>query len=104
MEFDKKLLEHVEKNPFLKRYAELGIKENLFSDMAGALGRMHNRVVSWAYPELIGRKIITARLTRSLWKSSPLTARLLHTRMRRERLRGLVERRMRLWRLARICW
>jgi len=64
MELDKKLLERVEKNPFFKRYAELGIKENLFSDMTGALGRMHNRVASCAYPELIGRKIITARLTK----------------------------------------
>lgn len=32
--------------------------------MAGALGRIHSRVVSCAYPELIGRKIITARLTK----------------------------------------
>src|SRR4030066_2368456 len=64
MELDKKLLERVEKNPFLARYMELGMKENLFSDAAGALGRMHNRVVSCAYPQLIGRKIIETRLTK----------------------------------------
>src|SRR4030065_1205236 len=43
---------------------ELGMKENLFSDAAGALGRMHNQVVSCAYPQLIGRKIIERRLTK----------------------------------------
>ena len=29
-------------HPFFKRYAEIGVKEGLFSDMIGALGRMHN--------------------------------------------------------------
>lgn len=64
MESDKNLLERAEKNPFFKRYVELGIKEKLFSDMTGALGTMHNRLVRCAYPELIGRRIITTRLTK----------------------------------------
>ena len=104
MQFDKKLLERVEKNPFLKRYAELGIKENLFSDMAGALGRMHNRVVSCAYPELIGRKIITARLTKEPVEKFALDSKAVAYTYAEGSVRGLVERRMRLWQLARICW
>ena len=45
-------------HPFFKRYCEVGVKEGLFSDMTGALGRMHDTLVEAAYPEMIGRNIM----------------------------------------------
>jgi HK97 family phage major capsid protein len=50
-------------HPFLKRYCEVGIKEGLFSDSISALGRLHDTLVQAAYPELIGRDIITVMPT-----------------------------------------
>lgn len=72
MELNEKLMERVEKNPLFKRYIEAGIKEHLFSDMAGALGYMHDKVVKCAYPELIGRNIITARPTKEPVEKFPV--------------------------------
>jgi HK97 family phage major capsid protein len=72
VELTKKLMERVEKNPLFKRYIEAGVKENLFSDMAGALGYMHDKVVRCAYPELIGRNIITSRLTKEPVEKFPI--------------------------------
>lgn len=59
MEFSGKMVGQAEKNQLLKRYLEVGIKEGLFSDMAGALGHMRRNLVKCAYPQLIGRKIIS---------------------------------------------
>lgn len=72
MELTEKLMERAAKNPLFKRYIEAGIKEHLFSDMAGALGYMHNKVVKCAYPELIGRNIITARPTKEPVEKFPV--------------------------------
>lgn len=46
-------------HPFLKQYVKLGVQEGFFSDMTGALGRMHDTMVDASWPELIGRDIIT---------------------------------------------
>jgi HK97 family phage major capsid protein len=59
-------------HPFLKRYAAMGIKEGLFSDMTGALGRMHDTLVQAAYPELIGRNIINVKPTSETMERFPL--------------------------------
>ena len=59
-------------HPFLKRYAKMGLKEGFFSDMAGALGKMHNTLVQSAWPELIGRNIITVRPTTETMERFPL--------------------------------
>lgn len=59
-------------HPFFKRYAEVGIKEGLFSDMLSALGRMHDTLVECAYPELIGRNILTVRPTTESMERFPL--------------------------------
>jgi hypothetical protein len=72
VELTEKLMERAAKNPLFKRYIEAGIKEHLFSDMAGALGYMHNKVVKCAYPELIGRNIITARPTKEPVEKFPV--------------------------------
>ncbi|MGD6807541.1 MAG: phage major capsid protein [Candidatus Bathyarchaeia archaeon] len=48
-------------HPFMKRYTEMGVKEGFFSDMAGALGRMHDTLVPAAWPNMIGRQIIDVR-------------------------------------------
>jgi len=48
-------------HPFFKRYCEVGVKEGLFSDMIGALGRMHDTLVEAAYPEMIGRNIMNVK-------------------------------------------
>ncbi|MCJ7559976.1 phage major capsid protein [Candidatus Bathyarchaeota archaeon] len=59
-------------HPFLKRYVQMGVKEGLFSDMVGALGRMHDTLVQSAWPELIGRNIITVRPTTETMERFPL--------------------------------
>jgi len=59
-------------HPFFKRYAEIGVREGLFSDMVGALGRMHDTLVEAAYPELIGRNIINVRPTTETMERFPL--------------------------------
>jgi hypothetical protein len=41
-------------HPFMKRYTEMGIKEGLFSDSTGALGKMHDTLVATALPNCIG--------------------------------------------------
>jgi len=50
-------------NPWINAYAKLGMKEGIFSDMAGALGKIHDVVVEAAKPNLIGRQIIDTRTT-----------------------------------------
>lgn len=76
---DSEFREHVENlkhksnvHPFLKRYCEVGVKEGLFSDTASALGRMHDTLVQAAYPEMIGRGIITVRPTNEAMERFPL--------------------------------
>ena len=59
-------------HPFLKRYVQMGIKEGLFSDMTGALGRMHDTLVQAAFPELIGRNIINVKSTSETMERFPL--------------------------------
>lgn len=67
-----KLREKAETHPFFKRYFEVGVREGLFSDMAGAIGRMHDTLVEAAYPELIGRSIINVRPTKEPLERFPL--------------------------------
>jgi len=50
-------------NPWINHYAQLGMKEGIFSDMAAALGAIHDVVVEAAKPNLIGRQIIDTRST-----------------------------------------
>jgi HK97 family phage major capsid protein len=71
--------EHIEKqkhktltHPFLKRYCETGIKEGLFSDSTQALGRLHDTLIDAAYPEMIGREIITVLPTTEPMERFPL--------------------------------
>ena len=67
-----KLKEKAATHPFFKRYFEIGVKEGLFSDMVGAIGRMHDTLVEAAYPELIGRNIINVRPTTETLERFPL--------------------------------
>jgi len=67
-----RLKEKAAAHPFFKRYARIGIKEGLFSDMVGALGRMHDTLVEAAYPELVGRNIINVRPTTETMERFPL--------------------------------
>jgi hypothetical protein len=72
--------EHAEKlklkceHPFLKRYAQMGVKEGFFSDMTGALGRMHDTLVDTAWPELVGRALIKVKSTSEPLERFPLDA------------------------------
>jgi HK97 family phage major capsid protein len=59
-------------HPFLKRYVQMGIKEGFFSDMANALGRMHDTLVPAAWPALIGRSIIQVMPTTEAMERFPL--------------------------------
>jgi len=71
-QFYESLKEKAVAHPFFKRYAEIGVREGLFSDMVGALGRMHDTLVEAAYPELIGRNIINVRPTTETMERFPL--------------------------------
>ena len=59
-------------HPFLARYIQMGVKEALFSDAVGALGKMHDTLVESAWPELIGRSIISVRSTSEKMERFPL--------------------------------
>jgi HK97 family phage major capsid protein len=79
MQRDGEFKEHLENlrhkatvHPFLRRYCEVGVKEGFFSDAVGALGRMHDTLVQAAYPEMIGRNIITVRPTTETMERFPL--------------------------------
>ncbi len=61
-------------SPFFKRYTAMGIREGLFSDSAGALGKLHDTLVEAAYPELIGRNIINVMPTSEALERFPLDA------------------------------
>ena len=61
-------------HPFLKRYSALGVKEGYFSDMAGALGRMHDTMVDAAWSEMIGRSIINVMPTNEAMERFPIDA------------------------------
>ena len=61
-------------HPFMKRYAQVGLKEGFFSDMAGALGSMHDTLVPAAWPEQIGRQIIDVRPSSEAMERFPIDA------------------------------
>jgi len=61
-EFDQKVKE-AQRNPFILNYLKMGMKEGILSDLAGALGRIHDTVVEAAKPNLIARDIIDVRTT-----------------------------------------
>src|SRR3989304_1294755 len=76
---DGEFREHVENlrhkaivHPFLKRYCDVGVREGLFSDAVSALGRLHDTLVQAAYPEMIGRNVITVRPTTEAMERFPL--------------------------------
>jgi len=71
-ELYEKLREKAASHPFVKRYCATGIKEGFFSDMTGALGRMHDTLVEAAWPELIGRNVINVRPTTEVLERFPL--------------------------------
>jgi HK97 family phage major capsid protein len=59
-------------HPFLKRYLDKGVREGFFSDMTGALGMMHDTLVEYAWPELIGRSMIKVKPTTEALERFPL--------------------------------
>ena len=79
MQKDGEFKEHIENlrhkanvHPFLKRYCEIGVREGLFSDAVSAIGRLHDTLVQAAYPEMVGRGIITVRPTTETMERFPL--------------------------------
>ena len=61
-------------HPFIKRYLNRGVKEGFFSDIAGAIARMHDTMIDLAWPEQIGRNIIDVRPTSEALERFPLDA------------------------------
>src|SRR5512136_195746 len=59
-------------NPFCKNYLKLGLREGILSDMAGALGKIHDTVVRAAIPNFIAREIIDVRTTTEALERFPL--------------------------------
>jgi hypothetical protein len=59
-------------HPFLRRFEEVGIKQGLFSDSTGAIGKMHDTLVAAAQPNLIGRNIIKVLPTNEAMERFPL--------------------------------
>src|SRR4030042_5101420 len=79
MQKDGDFKEHIENlrhkanvHPFLKRYCEVGVREGLFSDAVSAIGRLQDTLVQAAYPEMIGRGVITVRPTTETMERFPL--------------------------------
>jgi hypothetical protein len=72
MSVSERLLERAGRNPVFVRYAELGVKEGLFSDMVGAFGRLQKTVVACAVPELVGRRVIAVQFTDKPMERFPL--------------------------------
>jgi len=62
LEFDQQV-KRAAGNPWINRFTKLGMKEGLFSDMASALGKIHDVIVEAAKPNLIARQIIDTRTT-----------------------------------------
>jgi len=59
------------RNPFCMAYLKTGMKEGILSDMAGALGSIHDTVVDAAKPNLISRQIIDVRTTSEVLERFP---------------------------------
>jgi len=59
-------------NPWINQYMKMGMKEGILSDMAAALGRIHDVVVEAAKPNLIGREIIDTQSTSESLERYPL--------------------------------
>ncbi len=59
------------RNPFCMSYLKTGMKEGILSDMAGALGSMHDTVVEAAKPNLISRQVIDVRNTTEVLERFP---------------------------------
>jgi len=59
------------RNPFCMSYLKTGMKEGILSDMAGALGSIHDTVVEAAKPNLISRQVIDVRTTTELLERFP---------------------------------
>jgi len=60
------------KNPFCHQYLKQGMKEGILSDMAGALGAIHDQVVRAAIPNFIAREIVDVRTTQETLERFPL--------------------------------
>jgi len=60
------------KNPFCHQYMKQGMKEGILSDMAGALGAIHDQVVRAAIPNFIAREIVDVRTTTETLERFPL--------------------------------
>jgi len=60
------------RNPFCKNYLKLGLREGILSDMAGALGKIHDTVVRAAIPNFMAREIIDVRTTTEALERFPL--------------------------------
>ena len=87
----------IEENLFCQRYRDLGVKECLFSDMVAAVGHLKQQIVQLAYPEFIGREIITVEQTKEAVEGFLLQVKQWVIRMLRVWLLGLaVIRRSRL--------
>ena len=59
------------RNPFCMSYLKTGMKEGILSDMAGALGSLHDTVVEAAKPNLISRQVIDVRTTTEVLERFP---------------------------------
>jgi len=59
-------------NPFCKNYLKLGLREGILSDMAGALGKIHDTVVRATIPNFMAREIIDVRTTTEALERFPL--------------------------------
>jgi hypothetical protein len=70
-EFEQKL-QLAYQNAFCKNYLKLGLREGILSDMAGALGKIHDTVVHAAIPNFIAREIIDVRTTTEALERFPL--------------------------------
>ncbi len=64
----------IEENLFFQRYRDLKIKETLFSDTLTAVGHLQQQIVKYAYPDMIGRRIISVKKTTEPMERFPLAS------------------------------
>ncbi len=67
-------LKRIEENLFFQRYSELETKEGLYSDTIQALGHLQQQIIKCAYPDLIGRRIISVETTKEPIERFPLAS------------------------------
>jgi hypothetical protein len=70
-------LNQFEKNLFIQKYHSLCLKEQLFADTIDSTGFLRKQITKCAYPNFVGRKIITTASTNEAVERFPLDSKAI---------------------------